>query len=153
MNPLATRIATDAGPDAWARLLGLAGLLPFAAAALLAWWPQALPWQGLDARMALLAYGAVILSFLGGIHWGLVMRAALPASGRLLWGVTPSLLAWLALLLPPAPGLWLLAVALLLCFVVDRALYRAAGLERWLPLRLQLSAGAVAACVAGALAG
>jgi hypothetical protein len=103
--------------------------------------------------MALLAYGAVILSFLGGIPWGLVMRAALPASGRLLWGVTPSLLAWLALLLPPAPGLWLLAVALLLCFVVDRALYRAAGLERWLPLRLQLSAGAVSACVAGALAG
>jgi hypothetical protein len=89
------------------------------------------------------------------IRWWVGVLAGGP--GWVLLGVVKmlggALLAWLALLLPPAPGLWLLAVALLLCFLVDRALYRAAGLERWLPLRLQLSAGAVAACVAGALAG
>jgi Protein of unknown function (DUF3429) len=48
-----------------AALLGLAGLLPFAATALLSLPPgPAGDWAG----FALLAYGAVILSFLGGIH-------------------------------------------------------------------------------------
>lgn len=151
MSTSAAPLADASGPDELARALGLAGLLPFVAAAALAWWPQLLP--GLDARAALAAYGAVIVSFLGGIHWGLVMRGVRPSAGRLLWGVTPSLLAWAALLLPAAPGLWLLAVSLLACFGVDRALYRSAGLSGWLPLRLQLSLGAVAACGAGALAG
>jgi len=51
------------------RLLGYAGLFPFfaaAAAALLG--PP--PWRG-AALSALAAYGAVILSFLGAVHWGL----------------------------------------------------------------------------------
>ena len=46
-----------------------------------------------------------IASFLGAIHWGLAMRG--PASPRaqifpFVWGVVPSLLAWLALLAQPA---------------------------------------------------
>lgn len=50
------------------RLLGFAGLLPFLAAALGAWaGPEA--WRG-AALWALAAYGAVILSFLGAVHWG-----------------------------------------------------------------------------------
>ena len=60
------------GPVAW---LGYGGLLPFGALALLLldgarsalWWP------------ALLAYGAVILSFVGALHWGFAM--VLPGLG------------------------------------------------------------------------
>ena len=87
-------------------LLGLAGLIPFVACALAAVSrpdDEAARWLG-----ALVAYGAVILAFLGGVHWGLVLRlpveaAPLPRSrgesAQLALGVAPSLIGWLALLL------------------------------------------------------
>lgn len=90
--------------------LGYAGMLPFVACvlaiALLDGEPRAL------AVRALVAYGAVILSFLGAVHWGLLLRqrdAAAPA--RLAIGVLPSLAGWIALLLPDRYALTLLVVA------------------------------------------
>jgi len=86
---------------AWAKPLGYGGLVPFAACALVM---LAMPDAGTRdlAGRALLGYGAVILSFLGGVHWGLVLRGAAPQrAGRLLAaGVVPSLVGWVALLLP-----------------------------------------------------
>ena len=136
-------------PPPVARLLGLAGLLPFVAgAAGLAM----LPAPGLQAwaGTALAAYGALIASFLGGIHWGLAMQDQQPVNLRLLWGVSPSLLSWIAVLLPLSAGLLLLAVLLLACYAVDRRLYASAGLSSWLGLRLQLTGVAAASCLAGA---
>ena len=80
----------------FAVLLGLAGLLPFIACGLLATTPS-----GARGAQALVAYGAVILAFLGGVHWGF---ALLEPSGRgerarLSLGVLPSLVGWVALLL------------------------------------------------------
>lgn len=90
--------------------LGYAGLLPFVACvlaiALLEGETRAF------AARSLVAYGAVILSFLGAVHWGLVLRqpdAAAPA--RLAIGVLPSLAGWVALLLPDRYALALLVVA------------------------------------------
>lgn len=49
------------------------------------------------ALHAFLIYSAVVLSFLGGIHWGLVMRDGLSRpQGRLLICMLPPLIAWLA---------------------------------------------------------
>jgi hypothetical protein len=146
MNTATT--GAEAPPPSLARLLGYAGALPFVAAALLAWALDG------DARAAattvLAAYAATIVSFLGGIHWGFGFLRGDPA--RFVWGVVPSLLAWAALLLPRPAGLVLLAVTLAACYLVDRGVYRALGLQRWLPLRLQLSSVAALCCVAGALA-
>jgi hypothetical protein len=131
------------------RRLGHAGLLPFLAGALLVWVLDDPTARAASAR-GLAAYGALIASFLGGVHWGSAMRQPAPPPVWLAWGVTPSLLAWPALVLPPGPGLVLLAAVLLLCWAVDRRLYPAQGLARWLTLRLQLSAVAAACCAAGA---
>jgi Protein of unknown function (DUF3429) len=143
--------AHSAGPSLWARRLGVGGLIPFvglAAALWLAWsggWPL--------AGTALLGYGATIASFLGAIHWGLAMRegSATPVPS-LLWGVVPSLLSWVALLLGPALGLLLIAALLWSCFAVDRALYPRYQLQAWLPMRLWLTLVASASCLAGAAA-
>ena len=138
-----------ATPSTAARVLGLAGLLPFiAGAAALA----GLEAPGLRAwaATALVAYGALIATFLGGIHWGLAMRGVQPVSVRLGWGVSPSLLAWMALLLPVNLGLGLLAALLAACYAVDRTLYASAGLSGWLGLRLQLTSVATLSCLAGA---
>lgn len=137
------------------RLLGYAGLLPFAAAAALAVSGPP-PWRG-PALSALAAYGAVILSFLGAVHWGLALRApageAPAAWPRFGLGVLPSLVAWVSLLLPARPGLVLLAAGVLGVAAVETAAARRGFLPRgYLGLRWPLSAGAGACLLLGALA-
>jgi hypothetical protein len=90
--------------------LGYAGLLPFVACAL------ATALLDGEARsfavQALVAYGAVILSFLGAVHWGLLLRAGEPhVQSQLAVGVVPALAGWVALLLPEREALALLIVA------------------------------------------
>jgi len=128
--------------------LGYGGLLPFCLLALAVFWPAG-PSRAFYG-VALLAYGASIASFLGAIHWGLAMQHG--ANGRVayLWGVTPSLIAWTALLLPTPWGLLLLAGLLLLCFGVDRTRYPLYQLQGWLPMRLRLTAVACSSCLTAA---
>jgi len=128
--------------------LGYAGLLPFLAGAGLVWLvrPEVHPYVAL----ALSGYAAVILSFLGGIHWGLAMREPAPPLPWLVWGVVPSLVAWLAMLMPASAGLVVFGLALLGCYAVDRRLYPAQGVAHWLTLRFRLSAVAAACCFVGA---
>jgi len=89
-------------------LLGVGGLIPFIGCGIAA--VSANDALGPRALAALIGYGAVILAFLGGVHWGLVLapRPADPATSParrenllLLLGVLPSLIGWGALLLAP----------------------------------------------------
>jgi hypothetical protein len=134
--------------------LGYGGLLPFAGLALLMWLVDAelVPFVAL----ALQGYGAAIVSFLGGIHWGVGLRyAATHIEGHrfhLVWGVVPALLAWVALLMPAYAGLPALAGVLALCYLVDRRTWADAGLAHWLPLRFRLTVVAALSCLLGAAA-
>ncbi len=102
------------------------------------------------ALRALIAYGAVIVSFLGGIHWGSPTGAAHDAARA--WGVVPSLLAWPLLLLPSSRlALIGLAATLALCWAVDRARFPAMGLSALLPLRALLTSVAVLSCLVAAV--
>ena len=140
-----------AEPSPGARRLGLGGLIPFVSLAAALWLAPRGGWP--LAGLALLAYGATISSFLGAIHWGLAMRdGPAPLVPSLLWGVVPSLLSWVALLLGHAPGLVLIAALLWACFAVDRALYPRYRLQAWLPRRLRLTLVSSASCLAGAAA-
>ena len=134
-----------------ARHLGHLGLLPFVLGALLVWVvnDEARPY----AAQALAAYAAVIVSFLGGIHWGLGFRQSAPPASLFIWGVLPSLVAAAALLLPPRHGLSVHAVMLLLCYAVDRRVYPAYGLQAWLRLRWHLSLVAATSCAVAAALG
>ena len=143
--------ADEPGPSLWARRLGFGGLIPFAGLAVTLWLAPSGGWS--LAAVSLLGYGAIISSFLGAIHWGLVMREG-PAQPvpSVLWGVVPSLLGWVALLLGGAPGLLLIAALLWACFAVDRVLYARYQLHAWLPMRLRLTLVASISCLAGAAA-
>jgi hypothetical protein len=135
-------------PPSWAFRLGYGGLLPFALGAALVWLVRedAHPY----VTKALSAYAAVIVSFLGGIHWGLAFRQAEPPRGLLIWGVVPSLVAWLAVLMPAASGLVVHGVMLVACYAVDRRIYPEQGVGHWLTLRFRLSAVAALCCFLGA---
>ena len=123
--------------------LGFAGAIPFVAGLLGSLVPQ----LAIVGPFGLLAYGAVILAFLGGVHWGLAMTAG-SAPVRLVASIVPSLVAWAALLWGGRPGLLGLAVAFALLLAFD--LREAAGRHTpaWYPaLRRPLTA-IVVTCLA-----
>lgn len=134
-----------ADPSALAQALGAGGLVPFVGLAIVLWLVP--PDPGAWVALALVGYGALIVSFLGGIHWGVAMaRGRATTTGHLAWGVAPSLLAWPALLMPAYAALPWLGLLLIVCYGVDRRLYAAAGLSRWLTLRWRLSMVAALSC-------
>jgi len=101
--------------------LGLSGLIPFVSA------PVYMYNAGYflsSIATAQLTYGATILSFLGGVRWGMLVAGNgddMPANwAQYSWSVTPSLIAWAALLVPSTPGGYILCVSgLLAAAVVD----------------------------------
>lgn len=98
--------------------LGLAGLLPFWGLAIYVMVTEA-PIKDFVVQ-AEITYGAVILSFLGGMHWGLAATNERHANWLCLgWGVTPPLIAWGALFLQPFLGLTILIIGFLAAAIID----------------------------------
>jgi hypothetical protein len=126
-----------------ARLLGFAGLIPFLGLAFLVEATGAE--YKAEILIALRAYGAVILSFLGGIYWGLAIGRPW-TQVNIIWlcvSVVPSLLAWTALLLSAVMGMGLLGLSIAAMVMVDLRSAKAGQAPPWYPaLRLPLSVGA-----------
>lgn len=131
-----------------ARLLGFAGLIP--TLAMVAVMAVAADWRGLAATAAL-GYGAVIASFVGGAWWGLAARAETVQPRLLVLSVVPSLTAWPAALMPPVPGLLLLALVFAALLPTDRRLVTdGVAPGWWMALRRPLSWGMAVLHLAGA---
>lgn len=154
----AQQAAAALKPISWATWLGYAGLIPFVSLALgLRFLPAELHQYSV---FALTAYAATITSFLGAIHWGLAMRdaqstsAAASSAALFAWGVVPSLVAWIAILLAVFSGtasgqgaaLRVLGVLLWVCYAIDRTIYPKFQLQNWLPMRLRLTLVASVSC-------
>lgn len=141
-------------PPLAASSLGYLGLIPFIAlAALVFIAPE--PMRA-SASFGLLAYGATILSFLGGIHWGLAIASpSLTPRLRALHlglGVVPQLLGWAALLAPPALGHVLTAAGLLAILGADSIAARSGLAPAWFTqLRWPLSCAGATALIVAAL--
>ncbi len=107
---------------------------------------------------ALAAYGAIILSFLGGIHWGLAIASRdygdqRQIRTRLVVSVLPSLTAWVALLFPVNISLFILAASIAAMLWVDLQATQAGFAPPWYPkLRIPLTCVVVAALLFGASA-
>jgi hypothetical protein len=134
-----------------AKLLGYAGAIPFVAGAL-----ASTPFAG-DLRPVgltlLLDYGAIILSFMGGVHWGAAMQRNDPGLGALGRSVAPSLLALPALLVGGVAGLSLLAASFAGLLLYDLIESQAGRLPAWYPLlRRPLTAIVVSCLLVGAAA-
>jgi hypothetical protein len=129
-------------PALW---LGLGGLLPFVACTALVLGGG--PLAGL-AEDALAAYGAVILAFLGAVHWGLALADpadAAAARTRLTLGVLPALAGWAALLTPNWIGFAVLVAGFAGTWMAEEAAARAGRVgARYLWLRRGLTLAVVA---------
>lgn len=147
--------AHHAVPGPLARRLGYAGLVPFVLCALFIW---LLAGRVEDAPFdfvvkALSTYAALVLAFLGGVPWGLIMwqsGAGMPPAPhheRALWtGLLYTLGAWIGLLMPPHAGLVVLGVLLAVCYLTDRKRYPELGVAGWLTLRFRLTIVACLSC-------
>jgi ABC-type amino acid transport system permease subunit len=146
-----TPITPDSNIGQFIERLAYAGLIPFVVLALFMWivTPEAHPF----VAIALSAYGATITAFLGGIHWGIGLRHNAPQRKfHMVWGVIPSLVAWVAVIMPAFAGLPLLALLLVAYYLVDRRTWPEAGLRDWMTLRFRLTVVSTFACLLGAAA-
>jgi hypothetical protein len=131
-----------------AKALGYLGVLPF--------WlfstpvVEQLPVLGVMAGLSTsdfgtlqVAYGATILSFLGGVHWGLSMTTLTPikyTAERYLWSVMPCLAAFPTLIMPTPHGAGIQAALIGLVYATDRSWAKRGGLPPWyMKLRAPLS--------------
>lgn len=122
-------------------VLMLAGVLPYVlCTSAIVFYDSRVPVPNL--LMAELLYGAASLAFIGAVHWGqaletertiLVASAARTDRVRLLLGVVPALVGWLAACLgvmwQPLGGLAVLAVAFPLVALTERTAWR----RGWVP--------------------
>jgi len=120
--------------------LGYAGLVPFALAL------AGLLVGGADSAayfsLQFVAYGAVILSFVGAVHWGVALCGGPSPARRMIAAVLPALAGWAALLLPPAGGGWLLLAGFLALRAWETTRVGRFGLPEWyLRLRSRLTFG------------
>lgn len=124
--------------------LGYLGLIPFLAGAVTALLSEELVSL---AFQAFILYSLAILSFMGGIHWGLALIIGTRQSTRLLISVVPVIVAWICMIaLPAALTLAVLGGGFIAQWFIDRPILAELPIPSWyLEMRPRL-AYAVAGC-------
>ena len=130
--------------------LGYAGLIPFVVLSIGLWiFPDAYQAQ---ASAALLAYAAIILSFMGAVHWGIAIAGEKVDGWQLGLSVIPALIAWFASFASPMINYSILIVAFAGLCVFDGRMVKAGKAPAWYPkLRTPLTAVVVASLIVAEL--
>ncbi len=121
--------------------LGFTGIVPFIILSLSCWVAHPGWLEGLV--YAQIAYGIAILSFLGGLHWGVALTSPELSTDQirkaLIWGVVPSLIAWCSRF-HFGFGFLVLMLGFIAAYQVDKRLYAWYDIPEWfLVLRLRLT--------------
>jgi hypothetical protein len=148
-------------PKRVATILTYAGAIPFVACAVILLFGPAMGLGGLRqfAGQAITTYAAVIVSFLGGIQWGIAIathqQQPQTAKSLLLLSVVPSLLAWALLFLPNDSSRVVVAIFLVgFVWIIDALLHLQHVLPTWFfRLRSIVSAVVMASLIAALLVG
>ena len=108
--------------------LTYAGVLPFLGAAII---PAVKPnFLGLNYDNIILTYGAVIVSFVAGVHWGIYLFKD-PPLNLFIHSNIAALLAWSAVLVAHPGSAFILLLCFLYLIVIDRQLWKAGVIEKW----------------------
>ena len=138
-----------------ARVLGIAGLLPFLLMSLATW---LVPLEMLPQIVrSQIGYGIAVLSFLGGIHWGGALATGTLSVAQtkkaLAWGVLPSFIAFTALPVDTGFAFAVLTIGFAASYQIDKHLYQWYKMPEWmLRLRFKLTCITVLALAATFLA-
>ena len=137
-----------------AHQLGVIGLVPFVFLSMACWIAHPEWMEGFVYAQS--AYGIAILSFLGGIHWGVALTSpeltAEQIKRALIWGVVPSMIACCSKL-QFGLGFFVLMFGFIVAHQIDKKLYVTYQMPQWfLLLRLRLTVVVVAALAVTLLA-
>ncbi len=109
------------------RLFGYFGLVPFVISSFFIWSPQ----YQYYALQSLSIYAAVILTFIGGVHWGIAMQTLQNTQqldnairNQFIFSLIPSLLAWVAIVFLNPFALIILAVCFTLFWWIEKSYYQ-----------------------------
>lgn len=123
---------------------GYAGIAPFVIALLAVWLAPETGWQRI-AQQGALAWGAVILAFVGALHWAFAVAGRLPATVAVITAaVLPAVVAATALLLDGQRGLALLVVGFGLFGIHEHRRWADVLPADYLALRRRLTLGVCA---------
>ena len=129
-----------------ALILGLTGVFPFMVFGLFAMTLGAETITPKQADALLIGYGAIILSFMAGVRWGLALTAHNESDQavQMMVSVVPPLIAWTACFMPFAYALPLLTLTHAAVAVWDiRAMHNGRGPVWYAKLRMILASLAV----------
>jgi len=139
-----------------ANWLALSGAIPFVAGAAGLWMlPRT---YAAELIYPLVAYGAVILAFIGAVHWGLAMTLENAgdsdrAARQFRLSVSSPLIAWVALMLEPEIAMTVLAFAIAGVYAIDCDAVKRGIAPLWYQrLRLPISVLVIALLLASAVA-
>ncbi len=134
-----------------AKLMGFGGLIPFAGCTALMY--SGNPGLAVIGLFANAVYAAVILSFVGAIHWGLAMQED-RSNYWYVWSIIPALIGWVAItLLDIRVSLLALAIGFTLSWSVDKQARLLGLIPQWyMTMRHILTAGATMCLLATAFA-
>jgi Protein of unknown function (DUF3429) len=130
--------------------LGLGGLVPFVGLSLALATGFVIPGfeDGDSMRVALVGYGVAILSFLGGVRWGLAIKQSEDGGSKadrdFIISVIPPLVGWFAWFQTSPADLWWLALAHVLLGLLDYGLACRIVVPEWYG-RMRLALAGIAA--------
>ena len=122
-------------------LLGYAGVIPFIFFSCCSIIEKEF-FNSIDSLNILRNYAVIILTFLGAVHWGLTLNDFDESSTKffLIWGIIPSLLAYVTTFLDSFVALLGLVIGFSLCYFFDRKVFIAREANRWyVKIRLRLT--------------
>ena len=122
-------VDTHSRLKAMGKCLGYLGLLPFVAGA-----ATALLFDELPAIVlrGFTLYSLAILSFMGGVHWGLALIMGTYKSKRLFISIIPVVVAWICLMiLPGYLTVTMLGLAFIAQWAVDRPILAELSIPSW----------------------
>ncbi|MDB3893058.1 DUF3429 domain-containing protein [Candidatus Thioglobus sp.] len=126
------------GNEQVAKKLGYSGLIPFIVFTIGSW--VQLPIVS-NSPYILVTYAAVILSFMGAIHWGIAMSSPKQGNSQyFIVSVIPALIAWVSLLMSEDYAIILLIIGFIALIMYDRAVEKLVKFPSWyLPMRKRLT--------------
>jgi len=121
-----------------AKILGYAGLIPFIILSIGSW--IEIPYID-NAVYALITYAAIILSFMGAVHWGMAMSKIDNKQNKyFIVSVIPALAAWFSLMIPELFSIIVLFIGFVALISYDLAVDELQGFPNWyIPMRVKLT--------------
>ena len=130
-----------------ATILGYTGLIPFVILSLALWFSS--PGMVEQINQALLMYSAIILTFMGAVHWGVAMSTSeKPDNWQINVSVVPALIAWFASFAPVSINYTILYLTFASLCLIDSVSSKKGSVPDWYPkLRIPLTAVVVACLI------